>query len=38
MKKITLLAAFFAAFAMNAQVTVWEDSFETYPDFEITTI
>jgi hypothetical protein len=23
---------------MNAQVTVWEDSFETYPDFEITTI
>ncbi|MFT5236417.1 MAG: hypothetical protein ACI9M9_000001, partial [Flavobacteriaceae bacterium] len=27
-----------AAFAMNAQVTVWEDSFETYPDFEITTI
>ncbi len=38
MKKITLLAAFFAAFAMNAQVTVWEDSFETYADFEITTI
>lgn len=38
MKKITLLAALFAVFAMNAQVTVWEDSFESYPDFEITTI
>jgi hypothetical protein len=38
MKKITLLAAFFAAFTMNAQVTVWEDSFETYADFEIAAI
>lgn len=38
MKKITLLAACFAAFAMNAQVTVWEDSFEDYPDFEIAAI
>ncbi|MBV1923551.1 MAG: choice-of-anchor J domain-containing protein [Flavobacteriaceae bacterium] len=38
MKKITLLAALFVAFAMNAQVTVWEDSFETYPDFEIDVI
>jgi len=38
MKKITLLAAVFVAFAMNAQVTVWEDSFETYPDFEIDVI
>tara|TARA_R110000772_G_scaffold58927_11_gene133558 strand:+ start:567 stop:1469 length:903 start_codon:yes stop_codon:yes gene_type:complete len=38
MKKITLLAAFFVAFTMNAQVTIWEDSFETYPDFEIATI
>lgn len=33
MKKITLLAAFFAVFALNAQVTVWEDSFESYDDF-----
>ena len=38
MKKITLLAAVFVAFAMNAQVTIWEDSFETYPDFEIDAI
>tara|TARA_B100001146_G_scaffold225125_1_gene246720 strand:+ start:1837 stop:2730 length:894 start_codon:yes stop_codon:yes gene_type:complete len=38
MKKITLLAAFFAAFAMNAQTTVWEDSFETYDDFIIDAI
>ncbi|WP_198515590.1 T9SS-dependent choice-of-anchor J family protein [Ulvibacter sp. MAR_2010_11] len=38
MKKITLLAAFFAAFAMNSQVTVWEDSFESYSDFEIAAI
>ena len=38
MKKITLLAAFIAVFTMNAQVTVWEDSFEAYADFEITTI
>ncbi len=29
MKKITLLAAFFAAFAMNAQVTVFEDDFNS---------
>ena len=38
MKKITLLVALFAIFTMNAQFTVWEDSFEAYPDFEITTI
>lgn len=38
MKKITLLAVLFAAFTMNAQVTIWEDSFETYPDFEIDAI
>lgn len=33
MKKITFLAALFAGFAMSAQVTVWEDSFEDYDDF-----
>ncbi|MFT4698054.1 MAG: hypothetical protein ACI9SJ_001188 [Flavobacteriaceae bacterium] len=38
MKKITLLAALFVALAMNSQVTIWEDSFETYPDFEIDNI
>ncbi len=38
MKKITLLAAVFAAFAMNAQEVVWEDSFETYEDFKIESI
>ena len=38
MKKITLLAALFVAFAMNAQVTIWEDSFETYPDFAVDVI
>lgn len=29
MKKITLLAAFFAVFAMNAQTTIWEEDFES---------
>ncbi len=38
MKKITFLAALFAVFAMNAQVTVWEDSFESYFDFETVAI
>lgn len=38
MKKITLLAAFFVAFAMNAQVTIWEDGFESYDDFAIENI
>ncbi len=38
MKRIILLAALFVAIGANAQVTVWEDSFETYPDFEIATI
>jgi len=38
MKKITLLAAFFAAFAMNAQVTIWEESFESFDDFIIADI
>ncbi len=33
MKKITLLAALFAGFALNAQVTIWEDGFESYDDF-----
>jgi hypothetical protein len=37
MKKITLMATFFAAFAMNAQTTIWEEGFESYPDFELTT-
>ena len=35
MKKITLLAALFVAFTMNAQVTVWEDGFESYFDFDV---
>jgi hypothetical protein len=35
MKKITLLIAAFAAFTMNAQVTIWEESFEDYQDFDI---
>ncbi|MEM7086802.1 MAG: choice-of-anchor J domain-containing protein [Bacteroidota bacterium] len=38
MKKITLLAAFFAAFAMNAQVTIWEESFDSFDDFIIADI
>ena len=29
MKKITLLAAFFAVFAMTAQTTLWEEDFES---------
>ena len=35
MKKITLLAAVFVAFTMNAQVTIWEEGFENYQDFDI---
>ncbi|SRX74648.1 T9SS-dependent choice-of-anchor J family protein [Aequorivita antarctica] len=35
MKKITLLAALFAGFAMNAQTTIFEDDFEAYDDFLI---
>jgi len=35
MKKITLLAAVFVAFTMNSQVTIWEESFEDYDDFDI---
>ncbi len=35
MKKITLLAALFAGFAMNAQITIFEDDFEAYDDFII---
>lgn len=35
MKKITLLAALFVAFSMNSQVTIWEDSFEGFDDFDI---
>ncbi|OAD90018.1 hypothetical protein A7A78_07310 [Aequorivita soesokkakensis] len=35
MKKITLLAALFAGFAMNAQTTIFEDDFEAYDDFII---
>ena len=38
MKKITLLAALFAGFAMNAQVTIWEDGFENYDDFAFSVI
>jgi len=39
MKKITLtLAAIAAAITMNAQTTIWEDSFETYNDYETTSI
>jgi len=29
MKKITLLAVFFAAFTLNAQITIWEEDFES---------
>ena len=35
MKKITLLATVFVAFTMNAQVTIWEEGFENYQDFDI---
>jgi hypothetical protein len=35
MKKITLLAAVFVAFTMNSQVTIWEEGFEDYDDFDI---
>ena len=35
LKKITLLAAVFVAFTMNSQVTIWEESFEDYEDFDI---
>ncbi|MDB9912832.1 choice-of-anchor J domain-containing protein [Flavobacteriaceae bacterium] len=35
MKKITLLAVVFVAFTMNSQVTIWEESFEDYEDFDI---
>ncbi len=35
MKKITLLAAVFASFAMNAQTTIFEDDFESYDNFII---
>jgi hypothetical protein len=35
MKKITLVAAMFAAFAVNAQTTIFEDNFESYDDFII---
>ncbi|MBX2827148.1 MAG: choice-of-anchor J domain-containing protein [Flavobacteriaceae bacterium] len=38
MKKITLLAALVAVFSMNAQVTIWEDGFESYDDFIIENI
>lgn len=35
MKKITLLAAFFAVFALNAQTIIFEDDFESYDNFII---
>mgnify|MGYP000005817058 CR=1 FL=1 len=35
MKKITLMAAMFAALAMNAQTTIFEDDFEAYDNFLI---
>jgi hypothetical protein len=36
MKRLLLLAALGFSFAGNAQVTVFEDGFENYPDFAIT--
>jgi len=36
MKKLLLSIFIVSSFAANAQVTVFEDSFETYPDFAIT--
>lgn len=38
MKKILLLVAIFATTILSAQVTIFEDDFESYPDFEIVTI
>ena len=38
MKKITLLFFGLIALSLNAQVIVWEDNFETYADWEITSI
>ena len=35
MKKIILLVVIFASFTMNAQVTIWEEGFEDYQDFDI---
>lgn len=38
MKKITLLILSIFALSLNAQTTIWEDNFESYPDWEIATI
>jgi len=38
MKKITLLLFSFLALSLNAQTIIWDDNFETYPDWEIATI
>jgi hypothetical protein len=35
MKKITFLLLIFAAFTMNAQVTIWEEGFESFQDFTL---
>ncbi|MGE8434115.1 choice-of-anchor J domain-containing protein [Chryseobacterium joostei] len=37
MKKILLLGAFLGLCSLNAQTTIFEDSFETYTDFNYTT-
>ncbi|AZA76737.1 T9SS C-terminal target domain-containing protein [Chryseobacterium sp. G0186] len=37
MKKILLLGAFLGVYSLNAQTTIFEDSFETYTDFAYTT-
>ncbi|HZW78206.1 MAG TPA: choice-of-anchor J domain-containing protein [Flavobacteriaceae bacterium] len=38
MRKITLLAAFFAAYAVQAQHVLFEDDFESYDDFAISDV
>ena len=38
MKKITFLFFGLLAISLNAQTTIWEDDFESYPDWEIATI
>jgi hypothetical protein len=38
MKKFLLSAAFFTSIGLNAQTTIFEDSFDTYTDFAITNV
>jgi hypothetical protein len=38
MKKLLLSAAFFTSIGLNAQTTIFEDSFDTYADFAITNV